>query len=148
MRPTPPYEVQRARLVVLAVLLTNVGWVVLLPLLLIRPPTPAAVCCWESCSPSSSRRTSSCSRGGHPLVPQRTRIGLLAVLVAATLALAPVCSRWAEAGQEPWAWLVGFAIGTCPLVLRWRAAVVLGAGLTTAAVAAAVLAGQSSSRPW
>ena len=71
-----------------------------------------------------------------PWVPQRTRTGLLAALVAATLALAPVCSRWAEAGQEPWAWLVGFAIGTGPLVLRWRAAVVLGAGLTAAAVAA------------
>ena len=63
-------------------------------------------------------------------MPQRTRTGLLVALVAATLALAPVCSRWAEAGQEPWAWLVGFAIGTGPLVLRWRAAVVLGAGLT------------------
>jgi two-component system sensor histidine kinase DesK len=144
MRPTPPVRVQRARLVVLAVLLTNVGWVVALPLLLTRPPTPAAAVLLGGLLALLVAAYVLLLRAAvTPWVPQRTRIGLLVALVAATLALAPVCARWAEAGQEPWAWLVGFAIGTGPLVLRWRAAAVLGAGLAAAAVVAAVLAGQS-----
>ena len=144
MRPTPPRRAERARLVVLAVLVTNVGWVVALPLLLIRPPTAAAAVLLGVLLALLVPAYVLLFRAAvTPWVPPRTRNGLLAALVAATLALAPVCARWAEPAQEPWAWLVGFAIGTAPLVLRWRAAAVLGAGLTAAAVLAAVLAGQS-----
>jgi hypothetical protein len=158
MRRTPPRRAQRARLVVLAVLLTNVGWVVALPLLLTRPPTAAAaVLLGVLLAVLVAAYVLLLQAAVTPWVPQRTRNGLLAALVAATLALAPVCSWWAEPAQEPWAWVVGFAIGAGPLVLRWRAAVVLAAGLTGVAVLAAVLAGQSvvqtlviavASRPW
>ena len=144
MRPTPPPRAQRARLVVLAVLLTNVGWVVALPVLLTRPPTPAAAILFGVLLALLVAAYVLLLRAAvTPWVPQRMRVGLLVALVAVTVALGPVCARWAEPGQEPWAWLVGFAAGMAPLVLRWRPAVLLGVGLTGAAVLGAVLAGQS-----
>jgi two-component system sensor histidine kinase DesK len=147
VRPTPPPRAQRARLVVLAVLLTNVGWVVALPVLLTRPPTPAAAVLLGGLLALLVVAYVLLLRAAvTPWAAHRSRVGLLAALVAVTLALGPVCARWAEPGQEPWAWLVGFAAGVAPLVLRWRAAMLLGAGLTGAAALGAVLAGQSVAR--
>lgn len=144
MRLTPPARAQRARLVVLAVLLTNVGWVVALPVLLTRPPTgTTSVVLGVLLALLVAAYVLLLRAAVTPWVAQRTRTGLLAALVAVTLALGPVCARWAEPGQEPWAWLVGFVIGTGPLVLGWRASVALGGGLVAAAVVGALLSGQS-----
>ena len=67
----------------------------------------------------------------------------MAGLVAATLALWPVGYAWAEPGEEPWAWVAGFTIGVAPLVLRWPAALLTGAGLAAAAVVGALVGDQS-----
>ena len=145
MRPTPPPRTQRARLVVLVVLLTNVGWVVALPVLLIRPPTPAAAVLLGILLALLAAAYVLLLRAAvTPWVAERTRTGLLGAVVAATFALLPVCALWPEPGQEPWAWLAGFAAGVAPLVLRWRAAVALGGGIAAVAVLGAVLAGQSA----
>jgi two-component system sensor histidine kinase DesK len=144
MRPSPPPRAARARRVVLAILLTNLGWVVALPVLLTDPPRPTgyavlavllallaatyAGLLWAAVTPD---------------VPLRTRGWRLAALLAATLALWPACFGWAETGQEPWAWLAGFAIGVGPLVLPWRAAAAVGAGVLAATVIGALRYGQS-----
>jgi two-component system, NarL family, sensor histidine kinase DesK len=144
MRPSPPARTQRARLVVLAVLLTNVGWVIALPVLLIRPPTPAAAILLGVLLAVLATTYVFLFRAAvTPWVAQRTRTGLLVAVLAATLALLPVGARWAEPTQEPWAWLAGFAAGVGPLVLGWRAAVALGTGVAAVAVLGAVLSGQS-----
>jgi two-component system sensor histidine kinase DesK len=144
MPPPAPARLRRARLVVLAVLLTNVGWVVALPVLLTRPPTAAAaVLLGVLLALLAAAYVLLLRAAVTPWVPARTRTGLLAAMVVATLALLPVCALWARPGQEPAAWLVGFAVGTAPLVLRWRAAVLAGLGLTVVAVLGAVVAGQS-----
>jgi two-component system, NarL family, sensor histidine kinase DesK len=143
MRSTSSRRVHRARLMVLVVLLTNLGWVVALPVLLTRPPSAAAaVLLGVLLTVLVAAYVLLFRAAVSPEVPQRTRTALLVAVLVATGALLPVCIRWAEPTQEPWAWLAGFAAGATPLVLRWRAAVAVGAGIAAVAVGGAVLGGQ------
>jgi two-component system sensor histidine kinase DesK len=144
MRSTSPRRVHRARLVVLVVLLTNLGWVIALPILLTRPPTAAAAVLLGVLLAVLVAAYALLFRAAvSPWVPQRVRIGLLAGVLVATVALLPVCIRWTEPTQEPWAWLAGFAAGVGPLVLGWRTAVAWGSGVAAVAVLGAALSGQS-----
>ena len=144
VRPIPPRRAARARLVVFAILLTNLGWVVALPVLLTDPPSAGAYAVLAILLALLAATYAGLLRAAvTPDVPLRTRARWLAALVAATLALGPVCFGWAEPGQEPWAWLAGFAIGASPLVLPWRWAAAVGAGLLAAAVIGSVGYGQS-----
>ena len=139
--PTPPASrVARARLVVLAILLANVGWAVGLPIALTRPPTVAAwalqvglvavlalalaLVLWAAVT---------------PWVESRARAWLLIGLVVATLALWPSGYAWADPGTAPWAWIAGFTAGVGPLVLRWPVALWLGVGLAGVAGLGALL---------
>lgn len=144
MRPTPPPRAARARLVVLAVLLTNLGWVVALPVLLTDPPSGTAYAVLAVLLALLAATYVGLLRAAvTPDVSLRTRGWWLAALVAASLALWPLCFGWAEPGQEPWAWLAGFAIGVGPLVLPWRAAAAVGAGMVATTVIGALSYGQS-----
>lgn len=144
MRPTPSPHAARARLVVLAVLLTNLGWAVALPVLLVDPPGAGAYAVLAVLLTLLATAYAGLLRAAvTPDVPLRTRARWLTALVAATLALWPVGFGWAEPGQEPWAWLAGFAIGAGPLVLPWRGAAAVGAGVLAATVVGASAYGQS-----
>ncbi|WP_214106122.1 sensor histidine kinase [Acrocarpospora catenulata] len=64
-----------------------------------------------------------------PVPSQRAGSWSVALLVAVSLALWWPTYAWARSGEEPWAWLAGFAVAACTLV-SWpagvTAAVVLG----------------------
>lgn len=139
-----PPRTERARLVVLVILLTNLGWVVALPLALTRPPpTLGYVVLGLLLALLVAAYVLLLRAAVTPWVPPRTRVGLLAALVAVTLALLPVCSAWAVPQQEPWAWLAGFAVGVMPLVLPWRWAAAVGGCVAATAVVAALVYSQS-----
>jgi two-component system, NarL family, sensor histidine kinase DesK len=133
-------RVERARLVVLAILLTNVPWVVGLPVLGTRAPTgPAVLLLWVLVAVLAVALVLVLWAAVTPWLQPRTRGWLMAGLVAATLAWWPVAFAWALPGAQPWAWVAGFAVGVAPLVLRWPAALGVGALLTAAAGAGALV---------
>jgi two-component system sensor histidine kinase DesK len=73
-----------------------------------------------------------------PEQSQRTRIVLVGALVIVTLGLWPPAYAWAVPGEEPWAWVAGFAIGASALAVP-RAGVVVAVGLGAMAAAGAVV---------
>lgn len=140
----PVARAETARLVVLALLLSNVAWAVALPLALTRPPPGLPfLLLWALVAAAAVGYVLVLWAAVTPGVEAVHRRRLMAALVAVTLALWPVAYAWAEPGEEPWAWLAAFTIGVAPLVLWWPAALVLGAGLTGAALLGALLWGQS-----
>ena len=140
-------RVERARQVVLAILLANVAWAVALPIALTRPPDgPAVLLLWVLVAASGATLVAVLWAAVTPWVEQRTRIRLMTGLVAVTLALGPVCYAWAQPGTQPWAWVAGFTAGVGPLVLRWPAAVLTGTGLAAAAGIGALVGAQPVGR--
>jgi len=73
-----------------------------------------------------------------PEQSQRTRIALVVGLVIVTFGLWVPAYAWAVPGQEPWAWMAGFAIGACVLAVPW-AGVIAAVGLGAMAAAGAVV---------
>lgn len=132
--PPRATRVERARLVVLAILLTNVPWVVWVPVSRTRPPDgPAALLLWALAAVLAVALVLVLWAAVTPRLPPRTRGWLMAGLVATTLALWPVGFAWALPGTQPWAWVAGFTAGVAPLVLRWPAALGVAALLAAAA---------------
>lgn len=74
-----------------------------------------------------------------PWSEARTRRLLMVGLIMITMIIWPVAYRWAEADQEPWAWLAAFTIGLSPLVVSRLWVVIITVGLTFAAVVGAAV---------
>ena len=140
MSPGRPRRLQISpRLVVLGALLVSYGWALVFPLRLSRPPSGL---------PATTYVVGLALFGGalalvlrsavSPEQSQRTRIALVGVLVIVTLALWAPAYAWAVPGQEPWAWMAGFAIGACALAVPW-AGVMVAVGLGAMAAAGAVV---------
>lgn len=119
------------RLVVLGVLMACFAWAVIVPISLTAPPTVflgaaflagmagfgavLVLVLWTAVSPRPSPATA---------------WAMIAMLLVVSLALWAPTHLWAERGEQPWAWLAGFAIAACALVSRPSGvvmAVVLGA---------------------
>lgn len=143
-RPGRVARAETARVVVLALLLTNVPWAVALPVALTRPPSGLpVVVLWLLVVGAGIGYVLVLWAAVTPWIEAAHRRLMMAAVVGVTLALWPVAYAWAEPGEEPWAWLAAFTIGVAPLVLWWPMAVMLGAALTGAAVLGALLWGQS-----
>jgi two-component system sensor histidine kinase DesK len=140
MSPDRPRRLQISpRLVVLGALLVSYGWALVLPLRLSRPPSgllattyPVGLALFGGALALVLRSAVS------PEQSQRTRIALVGVLVIMTLGLWLPAYAWAVPGQEPWAWVAGFAIGACGLAVP-RAGVVVAVGLGAMAAVGAVV---------
>lgn len=127
------------RLVVLGTLLVSYGWALVFPLRLTRPPSGLLAATYVVGLVLFGGALALVLRSAvSPEQSQRTRIALVGVLVIVTLGLWLPAYAWAVPGQEPWAWLVGFAIGACALAVP-RAGVVVAVGLGAMAAAGAVV---------
>ena len=127
---SPPRRIS-PRLVVLGALLVSYGWALVFPLRLSRPPSGFLGTTYVVGLALFGGALALVLRSAvSPEQSQRTRIALVGVLVIVTLGLWMPAYAWAVPGQEPWAWMAGFAIGACALAVPWTgviAAVVLGA---------------------
>lgn len=122
------------RLTVLGLLMASFAWALIIPLSLTEPPSAPL---------SALLFVSLCVFGialvlalwvAVSLAPSfGTRLSSVALLSAVSLALWLPAYSWAESGEEPWAWLAGFAIAASALV-TWRAGVVAAVVLGVAAV--------------
>jgi two-component system sensor histidine kinase DesK len=140
-----PFPVVRR--VVLAVLLTNVVWVVALPLRLTRPPSTGGWVVLVLLAAASGAALALVLRAAvTPATSPATCRRLVAAQTVVALALWPVTFAWAGPGHEPWAWVAASVIGAAPLVLRWPAACLLAAGLLVAVAVGAAVWGQSVTR--
>jgi two-component system, NarL family, sensor histidine kinase DesK len=127
------------RLVVLGALLVSYGWALVFPLRLTRSPSGLLAAAYVVGLVLFGSALALVLRSAvSPEQSQRTRIGLVGVLVIVTLGLWLPAYAWAVPGQEPWAWVAGFAIGACALVVP-RAGVVVAVGLGAMAAAGAVV---------
>ena len=127
------------RLVVLGTLLVSYGWALIFPLRLTRPPSGLLATTYVVGLALFGGALALVLRSAvSPEQSQRTRIALVGVLVVVTLALWPPAYAWAVPGQEPWAWVSGFAIGACALAVP-RAGAVVAVGLGAMAAAGAVV---------
>ena len=127
------------RLVVLGTLLVSYGWALVFPLRLTRPPSGLLATMYVVGLALFGAALALVLRSAvSPEQSQRTRIGLVGVLVIVTLGLWLPAYAWAVPGQEPWAWLAGFAIGACALAVP-RAGVVVAVSLGAMAAAGAVV---------
>ncbi|MGI5125626.1 sensor histidine kinase [Pseudonocardia sp. CA-107938] len=130
------------RLVVLAVLASSFAWVLVFPVRLTRPPTPALTVVYGAGLVLFVAAQAVVLRAAVSLdQPRRTRLRAISGLVVVALALWWPAFAWAEPDRTPWAWLAGFAAGAA--VLAHPAA---GAGTAiglaaAAAVGAAVFGG-------
>ena len=131
------------RLVVLGALLVSYGWALVFPLRLSRPPSGFLAATYVVGLVLFGGALALVLRSAvSPEQSQRTRIALVGVLVIVTLGLWLPAYAWAVPGQEPWAWVAGFAIGACALAVP-RAGVIVAVGLGAMAAAGAVLFGGS-----
>ena len=127
------------RLVVLGALLVSYGWALVFPLRLTRPPSGLLATTYVVGLALFGGALALVLRSAvSPEQSQRTRIALVGVLVIVTLGLWLPAYAWAVPGQEPWAWVAGFAIGACALAVP-RAGVVVAVGLGAMAAAGAVV---------
>ena len=140
MSPDRPRRLQISpRLVVLGTLLVSYGWALVFPLRLSRPPSGLLATTYVVGLALFGGALALVLRSAvSPEQSQRTRIALVGVLVIVTLGLWPPAYAWAVPGQEPWAWVAGFAIGACALAVP-RAGVVVAVGLGAMAAAGAVV---------
>lgn len=121
------------RLVVLGVLMACFAWAVIVPISLTAPPSTGLgaaflvgmagfgaalmLVLWIAVSPRPSAATTWATT---------------AMLLAVSLVLWAPAHLWAERGEQPWAWLAGFAIAACALV-SWPSGVVMALVLAAAA---------------
>jgi two-component system, NarL family, sensor histidine kinase DesK len=140
MSPDRPRRLQISpRLVVLGALLVSYGWALVLPLRLSRPPSGLLATTYAVGLALFGGALALVLRSAvSPEQSQRTRIALVGVLVIMTLGLWLPAYAWAVPGQEPWAWVAGFAIGACGLAVP-RAGVVVAVGLGAMAAVGAVV---------
>jgi len=140
MSPDHPRRLRISpRLVVLGALLVSYGWALVFPLRLTRPPSGLLAAAYVVGLVLFGGALALVLRSAvSPEQSQRTRIGLVGVLVIVTLGLWLPAYAWAVPGQEPWAWVAGFAIGACALVVP-RSGVVVAVGLGAMAAAGAVV---------
>jgi two-component system, NarL family, sensor histidine kinase DesK len=140
MSPDRPRRLQISpRLVVLGALLVSFAWALVFPLRLSQPPSGlvgttyvVGLAIFGGVLALVLRSTVS------PEQSQRTRIALVGVLVIVTLSLWAPAYVWAVPGEEPWAWVAGFAIGACALAVP-RAGLVVAVGLGAMAAAGAAV---------
>jgi two-component system, NarL family, sensor histidine kinase DesK len=123
-----------ARLVVLAILLLNSPWAVVLAWTQTDPPSPAARVAYASGLLATFIATILVLYAAvTPSVPARSRrlrVGLLLVLTL--LMWAPSCA-WVEPTGASWAWLAGGVAGLAPLLVSARASAVTLVALTALA---------------
>jgi two-component system, NarL family, sensor histidine kinase DesK len=123
MSPDRPRRLQISpRLVVLGALLVSYGWALVVPLRLSRPPLGLLATTYVVGLALFGGALALVLRSAvSPEQSQRTRIAQIGVLVIVTLGLWLPAYAWAVPGQEPWAWVAGFAIGASPWPFRGRA---------------------------
>jgi two-component system sensor histidine kinase DesK len=140
MSPDRPRRLQISpRLVVLGALLVSYGWALVFPLRLSRPPSGLLATAYVVGLALFGGALALVLRSAvSPEQSQRTRIAMVGVLVIVTLGLWLPAYAWAVPGQEPWAWVAGFAIGACTLAAP-RAGVIVAVGLGAMAAAGAVV---------
>lgn len=139
MRPDSPRPFTVSpRLVVLGVLVVSYAWAIVLPLRLSRPPsTPLTIAYLIGLAFLGGALVLVLHAAVSPDRTPRSRAGLVGVLVVVTLGLWWPAFSWADLGEEPWAWLAGFAIGASALA-ELRA----GAGAAAVLIGAAALGSQ------
>ena len=140
MSPDRPRRLQISpRLVVLGALLVSYGWALVFPLRLSRPPSGLLGTTYVVGLALFGGALALVLRSAvSPEQSQRTRIALVGGLVIVTFGLWLPAYVWAVPGQEPWAWMAGFAIGACVLAVPW-AGVIAAVGLGAMAAAGAVV---------
>ncbi len=140
MSPDRPRRLEISpRLVVLGALLVSYGWALVFPLRLSRPHRDLLATTYLVGLALFGGALALVLRSAvSPEQSQRTRIALVGVLVIVTLGLWLPAYAWAVPGQEPWAWVAGFAIGACALAVPW-AGVIVAVGLSAMAAAGAVV---------
>jgi two-component system sensor histidine kinase DesK len=140
MSPDRPRRLQISpRLVVLGALLVSYGWALVFPLRLSRPPSGLLAATYVVGLALFGGALALVLRSAvSPEQSQRTRIAQIGVLVIVTLGLWLPAYAWAVPGQEPWAWVAGFAIGACALAVP-RAGVIVAVGVGAMAAAGAVV---------
>jgi two-component system, NarL family, sensor histidine kinase DesK len=127
------------RLVVLGALLVSYGWALVFPLRLSRPPPGLLGTIYVVGLALFGGALALVLRSAvSPEQSQRTRSALVVGLVMVAFGLWLPAYAWAVPGQEPWAWMAGFAIGACVLALPW-AGVIAAVGLGAMAAAGAVV---------
>ena len=139
MSPERPRRLKISpRLVVLGALLVSFGWALVFPLRLSRPPSGLLGTTYVVGLVLFGGALALVLRSAvSPEQSQRSRMALVGVLVIVTLGLWAPSYAWAVPGQEPWAWVAGFAIGACALAVP-RAGVIVAVGLGAMAAAGAV----------
>ncbi len=135
-RRRPPISPQS---VVLGVLVAGFAWAFVFPLRMARPPsTPLLGAYLAGLAAVGAALFVVLRSAVHPgRWPRSTTVGPGLLLLACLGVWLPTYS-WAEPGQQPWAWLAGFAIGASALADRRAgsvAALVLGAAAAAGAVA-------------
>ena len=140
MSPDRPRRLQISpRLVVLGALLVSYAWALVFPLRLSRPPSGLLGTTYVVGLALFGGALALVLRSAvSPEQSQRTRIALVVGLVIVTFGLWLPAYAWAVPGQEPWAWMAGFAIGACVLAVPW-AGVIAAVGLGAMAAAGAVV---------
>ncbi|WP_433158445.1 sensor histidine kinase [Kribbella sp. CA-247076] len=127
------------RLVVLGALLASYAWALVFPLRLARPPSPLSTTAYVvGLALFAVALTLVLRSAVSPKQSVRSRRLLVGVLGVVTVGLWLPAYAWAEAGQEPWAWMAGFAVGAGVLADRlagMATAVVLVAGAVAGALA-------------
>ena len=127
------------RLVVLGALLVSYGWALVFPLRLSQPPSGLLGTTYVVGLALYGGTLALVLRSAvSPDQSQRTRLALVGALVIMTLGLWAPAYAWAVPGDEPWAWVAGFAIGASALAVP-RAGVVVAIGLGAMAAAGAVV---------
>jgi two-component system sensor histidine kinase DesK len=128
--------------VVLGTLLLTNGWALVFPLRLARPPSAGLWAAYAFGLALFAAALALVLRAAvTPAQSERARLRPIGLLLAVCLALWAPAFAWAEPGEEPWAWMAGFAIGATALAVP-RAGVAAAAGLAAmAAIGAAVFEG-------
>ncbi|MBB5790427.1 sensor histidine kinase [Jiangella mangrovi] len=141
-------ESTTARRVVLAILLGNAAWVVVIPWRMVRPPTPvldaafaAGLLAVAIVTGMMLRSAATARDGARGRARVRRTPGGAAVLV--TLGLWWPAYQWAVPGDAPWAWLAGMVAGAVALALPWTVTAGVVLAHTGAATAGALAFGTS-----
>jgi two-component system sensor histidine kinase DesK len=134
-RRRPPISPQS---VVLGVLVVGFAWAFVFPLRMTRPPsTPLLGAYLVGLAAVGAALVVVLGSAVHPgRWPRSPAVGTGLLLLACLGVWLPTYS-WADPGQQPWAWLAGFAIAASALADR-RAGAVAAVVLAIAAVAGAV----------
>jgi two-component system sensor histidine kinase DesK len=130
--------------VVLGVLVAGFAWAFVFPLGMTRPPSTSLLGAYLAGLTAVGVALFVVLRSAvHPQWwPRSTTVGSGLLLLACLGVWLPTYS-WAEPGQQPWAWLAGFAIGASALADR-RAGSVAALVLGAAAAAGAAAFGRSA----